>query len=100
MSRRRTLAMVLISTYLFILWLISWLTFYVIGNISLFFTEFGYLFLLTLGCVSFVFSLLILRKLLTDTKCELNNLTEKEKNVRDCYQYDQFLNPPDTDMNN
>ena len=100
MFRRKNLSLILISSYLFVLWLISWLTFYAVGNISRLFTEAGYMFILTLGCVCFVISLLILCKLMTNTRYELNTLIEKEKNVRDCYKYDQFLNPPDADMNN
>lgn len=100
MLSRKTPAMILISSYLFALWLVSWLTFYAIGNINLFFQEFGYLILLSLGNICFVISLLILRKLIVDTRNELLNLTEKADNVKGCYQYHQVLNPPDCDMYN
>ena len=100
MLTQKTPALVLVSSYLFALWLVSWITFYAIGNISLFFSNFGYLFLLSLGCICFVFSLLILRKLIVETKKELLIMNEKANTVQDYYQYQQFLNPPDSDSYN
>ena len=57
-------------------------------------------FVLIVSCLSFFIVVVSLHILLKDIRYELNELKEKEKNVRDVYRYNQLLNPPDTDMDN
>ena len=56
----------------------------------------NYVFLSTIF-ISFLVVFLSIRKLLIDTKSDISEKTLKEKNIRDIYQYNQILDPPDID---
>jgi len=56
----------------------------------------NYVFLSTIF-ISFLVVLLSFRKLLIDVKSDISEKTLKEKNIRDIYQYNQILDPPDID---
>lgn len=99
MTDRRTLAAVFLFSLFSVVLSLSWLIF-TIGDAGLIFTETIYQFILTVTCLSFFILVISLHKLLFDIRLKMNEVKEKEKNIRDCYQYHQLLNPPDTDMNN
>ena len=61
-------------------------------------TENLYQFILTMSCLSFIVTVVSLHRLLFDLQYKINEVKDKEKNVRDIYQYDQLLDPPS--MNN
>lgn len=56
----------------------------------------NYVFLSTIF-ISFLVVLFSLRKLLMDVKSDISEKVLKEKNIRDIYQYNQVLDPPDID---
>lgn len=71
----------------------SWLLFNIIGNIELLLEPF-YQFVAILTCFTALVGITSLRKLLIGIRFKINDIKEKEKNVKECYQYEQLLNPP------
>lgn len=69
--------------------------YFAIFDLSNYFSGSVYYFTLFFVFIVFVFSILYLKKLLAEMKYDIDEKKQKEKNVRDCYQYLQLLNPPD-----
>jgi len=86
----------LISTIVAMLSLLC-LFFYIMHYFINDFSQFEYISLLILMCLSFLGMFVTLRKLLLDIKCEIREIEKIEKTVRDIYRYDQFLDPPEAD---
>ena len=87
----------LITTFLFstvlVILSVLWLLFNIVGNIGLLLEPLHQLVVIVLFLSIFI-STVCLRKLLVDIRFKINEIKEKEKNVKECYQYDQLLNPP------
>ncbi len=87
----------LITTFLFstvlVILSVLWLLFNIVGNIELLLEPLHQLVVIVLFLSIFI-STVCLRKLLVDIRFKINEIKEKEKNVKECYQYDQLLNPP------
>ena len=98
-SRKAVAALFIIFLSLVILFL-PWSIFCIVGKATLIFSKSITYFIFLIGCLSFAIMLWTLRILMVDIRYEINAAKEKEKNVKACYQYNQLLNPPDTDMNN
>ena len=81
-----------LSTVLMVL-AASWLLLNIVGNIELLLEPLHQLVIIVLF-LSIPISTVCLRKLLVDIRFKINEIKEKEKNVKECYQYDQLLNPP------
>lgn len=71
----------------------SWLLLNIVGNIKLLLEPLHQLVVIVLF-LSILISTVCLRKLLVDIQFKINEIKKKEKNVKECYQYDQLLNPP------
>jgi archaellum biogenesis protein FlaJ (TadC family) len=71
---------------------------FIIFNINLVFSETVYLLVLMVALLNFIIAIVYLRRLLVEIKYDNDERKEKEKNVRDCYQYYQLLNP--SEINN
>jgi len=82
----------LLSTALMIL-SASWLLLNIVGNIELLLEPLHQLVVIVLF-LSILISNVCLRKILADIRFKINEIKKKEKNVKECYQYDQLLNPP------
>ena len=89
---------------LFVFWLLlvtlstSWIFFSILNDIKLILSELVYQFVFVISCLGFFIAVLSLRVTLTEVKSKINEEREKQKNVRDFYQYTQLLDPPS--MNN
>ncbi len=97
MTGRRTLVIVFLFSLSSVVLSVSWFIFNRV-DIDLIITENLYQFILTMSCLSFIVTVVSLHRLLFDLQYKINEVKDKEKNVRDIYQYDQLLNPPS--MNN
>ena len=82
----------LLSTALMIL-SASWLLLNIVGNIELLLEPLHQLVVIVLF-LSILVSAVCLRKILVNMRFKINEIKKKEKNVKECYQYDQLLNPP------
>lgn len=88
---------------LFIFWLLlatlsaAWIIFNVLNDINLIFSELVYRFVFIISCLSFFISVLSLHVILVEIKSKINEEREKQKNVREFYQYSQLLDPPSID---
>lgn len=85
----------LLSTALMIL-SASWLLLNIVGNIESLLEPLHQLvvIVLFLSILISTVCLVCLRKILVDIRFKINEIKKKEKNVKECYQYDQLLNPP------
>lgn len=89
---------------LFVFWLLlatlstSWIFFSVLNDIKLILSELVYQFVFVISCLGFIIAVLSLHVTLTEVKSKINEEREKQKNVRDFYQYTQLLDP--SSMNN
>jgi hypothetical protein len=97
MTGRRTLVIVFLFSLSSVVLSVSWFIFNRV-DIDLIITENLYQFILTMSCLSFIVTVVSLHRLLFDLQYKINEVKDKEKNIRDIYQYDQLLNPPS--MNN
>ena len=93
MTGRRTLIIVFLFSLSSVLLSISWFIFNRV-DIGLILTDNLYQFVLTMSCLSFAVTVVSLCRLLFDLQHKIDEVKDKEKNVRDIYQYDQLLNPP------
>lgn len=88
---------------LFTFWLIlatlsaSWLILNLLGNVNLILIESVYQFVFIITFLSFFISVLSLHITIVEVKSKINEESEKQKNIRDYYQYTQLLNPPSMD---
>jgi len=79
---------------LIILLSVSWLIFLFINNFQLAFSNILILMILVIACFSFVLSVFFMSQMLIDVRSEIKKAREKEKDIRDFYQYNQLLDPP------
>lgn len=77
-----------------------WLTFILFNNSNYFFKKPIFLLIFVLSYLSLIMAISFIRETFKKVKNKLNNIKEKERNVKDVYRYLQLLNPPDTGMNN
>jgi len=93
MAQKKTLVVTFLLSVIFTILSASWLLFNIVGNIGLL-LESLYQFVAIVVCLGALISIVCLRKILVDIRFKINEIKEKEKNVKECYQYDQLLNPP------
>lgn len=98
MTDKKTLVKVFTFSLLLAVLSMSWFVFNMIVDIDLVFGEISCQFALVLAFLSFFISIVFLRKLLVSIRRDINRRNEKEKNIRDFYQYKMLLDPPT--MNN
>ena len=93
------------NKFLFVFWIILalqsiiWIIFNIF-NLNLILTQYPFQFVFILSCLSFIVSILSIRKLLAEVKNILKEERVKERNVKDVYVYSQLLDPPDSGMYN
>jgi hypothetical protein len=85
----------LILTFIFSLLITIISILFIIFNINLILSENVYQFVLMVPLLFFFIAFFSLRRLLTEIRYDIDEKNDKEKNVRDCYQYFQLLNPPE-----
>lgn len=68
--------------------------------LSLLFKKTSFQSIFVIVIIGFCISFFSLRKFLVESRYEIDEKKQKEKNIRDCYKYQQLLNPPNADMNN
>jgi hypothetical protein len=73
---------------------VSWLVFLLINNIHLVFENLIFSLVLLLALVSFSLSMFFIYQIIVDVLVEIKKIREKEKNIKDIYQYSQALDPP------
>lgn len=76
----------------------SWLTFSILYDINLLFTEFILQFIFVISCLSLSIAILFSHEIVTEVKSEEIEYNETQKSIRDYYRYTQILDPPE--MNN
>lgn len=74
---------------------IAWLLYYYSKNVSLIFTEPLNQFVLAGIILSFFVAFLSLHKYFADDQLEIVKPKTIEKSIKEIYQYEQLLNPPD-----
>jgi predicted Zn-dependent protease len=93
------------NKFLFIFWIIIalqsiiWIIFNIF-NVNLILTQSPFQFVFILSCLSFIVSILTIRKLLAEVKNILKEERFNQRNVKDVYMYSQLLDPPDSGMYN
>lgn len=98
MTDRKPLSIVFILSFLFLVLSVLWFVLRIAtGNAGLIFTESLDQIILIVGLISFFIAFLSIRKLLEDIRYEINEIKEIENAVKDCYRYEQLMNPPDMD---
>jgi len=95
MNNRRILLLIFIFSFLFGIMEIAWFFYNFNKNMSLIFTESIIQFVLAGLCLSFFVAFLALYKYFNDEQIENVKPKDIEKNIKDIYQYEQLLNPPD-----
>ena len=94
MMRSKILTITFTFWVLIIVLSVSWLIFLFVNNFQLAFSNMLILFVLIIACFSFILSIFFMSQMLIDVRSEIKKAKEKEKNIRDFYQYDQLLDPP------
>jgi len=94
MARKKTLAITFLCSLLLATLSIVWLIVNGITNGGLSVTEPLYQFVIIMACSSIVICIFSTNKLLFDIRSRINDVKEKERDIKECYQYDQLLNPP------
>jgi hypothetical protein len=98
MADRKLLSIVFILSFLFLVLSVLWFVLRIAtDSIGLIFTEISDQIILIVGFISFFIAFLSIRKLLEDIRYEINEIKEMENAVKDCYRYEQLMNPPDMD---
>ena len=93
MVQKKTLIKTFFLSSVLMILSVSWLLLNIVGNIELLLDPLHQLVVIVLFLSIFI-STVCLRKILTDIRFKINEIKKKEKNVKECYQYDQLLNPP------
>jgi len=93
MAQKKTLVVTFLLSVIFTILSMSWLLFNIVGNIELLLEPLHQLVVIALF-LSILISTVCFRKILVDIRFKINEIKKKEKNVKECYQYDQLLNPP------
>jgi hypothetical protein len=93
MAQKKTLVITFSLSTVFVIFSVPWLLLNIFANIRLISEPF-YQFVAVLTFFIALISIISLRKLLIDIRSKINEIKEKEKNIKECYQYDQLLNPP------
>lgn len=75
----------------------SLIFFTVLRDINLIFKELTYQFVFVISCLSLIISLIYIHEILDEAKSKMKKQKEKQKNIRDYYQYTQLLDPPSMD---
>jgi hypothetical protein len=95
MKNKRILLLIFIFSLLLGVMEIAWFFYNYNKNVSLIFTESIIQFVLAGLCLSFFVAFLSLYNYLTDEKIKIDEPKNIEKNIKDIFQYEQLLNPPD-----
>lgn len=95
MKNRRILLLIFIFSLLFAIMEIAWFFYNYNKNVSLIFTESIFQFVLAGVCLSFFVAFLSLYKYFNEEQIENVKPKNIEKDIKDIYQYEQLLNPPD-----
>jgi apolipoprotein N-acyltransferase len=92
----------IVAMFVFSLSLISisltWIVLHLTGYVDFLLQEITFIIILIVGCLVFLMALFSLRQIQTDVKFETTEINDKEKTVREMYQYNRLTDPPD--MNN
>lgn len=98
MTDRKLFGIVFILSFVFLVLSVSWFVLRIAtGSTGLIFTEILDQIILIIGFISFFIAFLSIRKLLEDIRYEINEIKEIKNAVKDCYRYEQLMNPPDMD---
>ena len=95
MKSKRILLLIFILSLLFAIMEIAWFFYNYSKNVNLVFTESIFIFVLTGVCVSFFVAFLALRKYFISGQIDIIKPKNIEKSIKEIYQYEQLLNPPD-----
>ena len=94
MKKVKMLTMVFTFWVLLIVMSTSWLVFLLLNNINLVLQDLLFSIVLIIACISFTLSIFFIYQVIVDVLIEIKKTKEKEKNIKDIYQYDQILDPP------
>ena len=95
MKSGRILLLIFIFSLLFGIMEISWLLYYYSKDLSLIFTESLNQFVLAGIILSFFVAFLSIRKYVSGDDLEIVKPKNIEKSIKEIYQYEQLLNPPE-----
>jgi len=101
MTDRKLFRIVFVLSFLFSVLSVLWFVLRIAtGSTGLIFTEILDQIILIIGFISFFIAFLSIRRLLEDIRYEIKEIKEIkeiENAVKDCYRYEQLMNPPDMD---
>jgi len=90
MKEKKTMTL----TFIFSLFIASLSLLFIIFNINKIFLDIIYQIILIISLLSFFMGFIFLRRLINEIKYDVEDKKGREKDVKDCYHYFQFLNPP------
>ena len=94
------------QSILFIFWTILatlsavWIIINLVFDEKLILTKTVYQYVTIISSLTLIISVISIREMLIKTKNKIIDRQIKERNIKDCYRYQQLLDPPDADMNN
>ncbi len=94
MTRRKSLTMLFLSSLILCIIFSSMLLSFVLFGGGQILNRLPYMILVLIFIANLFLCLHSFRTLLADIRLRLNDTKEKEKSVKECYQYEQLLNPP------
>ena len=98
MLDKKTIAAMFIFSLSLISISLIWIILHLTGYVDFVFEEITFIIILILGSLVFLMALISLYQIKTDVKFEKKEIIDKEKTVREMYQYDRLMDPPE--MNN
>lgn len=94
MRKIKMLTMIFSFWVLLIILSAAWLVFLIYNNYYLISINFIYLAVLIIACLAFILSMYFIFQILLEVRIELKKAKEKERDIKDIFQYDQLLDPP------
>jgi len=98
MFNRRTLTMIFVFSLSLMILSISLLIFHLMDHVDFFLETPTFILILIIGCLGFILAVMSFFKIQVEVEYKIDELEDTEKSIRDIYQYDQLIDPPD--MNN
>ena len=98
MLDKKTIAAMFIFSLSLISISLIWIILHLTGYVDFLFEEITFIVILIIGSLVFLMALISLHQIKTDVKFEKKEIIDKEKTVREMYQYDRLMDPPE--MNN
>jgi len=95
MFNRRNLTMIFVFSLSLMILSTSLLIFHLMGHVDFFLETPTFILILITGCLGFILAAMSFFKIQVEVEYKIDELEDTEKSIRDMYQYDQVLDPPE-----